>query len=134
MNLVIETGSYQPSEVVRNRIIEHARHLAQQADDIEECRVQIIPLGGTTHPAGFVARVDIVTSDGRMVIGEHAGWPSSDKPGVAVDLSFRRVFEVARQHARHRRGEIREHKTAAHGQARAKVGVDAAATTTVRPE
>ncbi len=130
MNLVIDTGSYKPSEVIRQRIIEHARHLAQQADDIEECRVQIQPLGRSpSHPESFIARLDIVTSDGRMVIGDHAGWPSSDKPGGAVDLSFRRAFEVVRQHARHRRGQVREHRTPEHGQTRARVGVDSTGST-----
>lgn len=134
MNLIIDTGSFQPSEVVRRRIIEHARHLSQQADDIEECRVRILPLGSSpSHPDSFIARLDIITSDGRMVIGDHAGWPSSDKPGVAVDMSFRRAYEVMRQHARHRRGDVREHKTPEH-QARAHVGVDPGATSTVRTE
>ncbi|MFW5878431.1 MAG: hypothetical protein ACOCVR_01300 [Myxococcota bacterium] len=131
MNLVIDTGVHQPTDAVRRRILEHAQHLAHYTDDIEECRVRIIPVGSNpAHPSGYMARIDIVTPEGRMVIGDHAGWPHSDKPGVAVDMSFRRAFEVVRQHGRQRRGEVREHRTAEHDEPKVHVSSEPGAAAT----
>lgn len=116
MNLIIDDAAYAPSDAVRKRIQDHGRHLADICDELEECRVRILALEKhAPHGArGFVARLDIGTPDGRMVIGEHAGWPASDKAGVAVDRSFARAREVVRQYAHQRRGEVREHRAVSH--------------------
>ena len=136
MNLVIDTGAHHPSEAVKKKIQEHARHLAGQCEGIvEECRVQIVPLKHhPLHKSGFIARLDIIMPEGHMVIGDHAGWPSAQNPGVAVDMSFRRAFEVMRQHVRHIRGDAREHKTAKHDEVRAKVHTEAATEVAARQE
>jgi hypothetical protein len=115
MKLIIDDSTYEPSDAVRKRIQDHGRHLAELCGEIEACRVRILPV--KKHPpqtSGYVARLDIATPDGQMVIGEHAGWPASDRAGVAVERSFARANEVVRQYARQRRGEVREHKSVGH--------------------
>lgn len=87
-----------PSDALRERVKEHASKLATFHQRIMGCRVAIeAPSHHHRHGGHYRVRVDVTVPGAELVVG-HDSEPASADAYAAVDVAFKDLARVLRDH------------------------------------